>query len=199
MLKPARLPHGLLAAALIALACGAGAPASAQQQHSVTLTGTAGLRCTLDQPELASTASTNFDAPAGNLFGITELGDPGTLTTKAASITLSMDAMCNSVHRVIIASDGNGLWRAGPATPAAGFASAIPYRANLVWADEQHALNAQANQRRLLENQILVGHPNTGEMLLEFEIDAGATNAGTGAPLLAGEYSDVLRVTVEAQ
>ena len=30
-------------------------------------------------------------------------------------------------------------------------------------------------------------------------IDAGATNAGTGAPLLAGSYSDVVTVTVESQ
>jgi hypothetical protein len=75
----------------------------------------------------------------------------------------------------------------------------VPYTANLVWADEQHLLTADAAFDQEVQQQVLVGRPNTGELLIEFAINAGATNAGVGAPLLAGEYSDVLRVTMEPQ
>ena len=193
------LVHGWKVAALVvSMACIA-APAWAQDQATVTLTGEADQMCTVGQPTQSIGALTNFDTPSGSVFGITRLADPETLSTRAATITLSMDAMCNTIHRVVIASDNNGLWRQGVTTAPSGFGSAVPYTANLVWADQQYPLTAEAASRRSVEEEMLIGRPNTGEMLIEFEINAGATNAGLGAPLLAGEYSDVLRVTVESQ
>lgn len=175
------------------------APVAAQEQQTVTVVGEASQKCTLGQPTQGDGALTNFDTPSGSVFGITSLADPETLSTRAATITLSMAAMCNSLHRVIIASDNNGLWREGAGASPSGFGSAVPYEANLVWADQQYLLTAEASSRQTVEEQVLVGRPNTGALLIEFEINAGATNAGFGAPLLAGEYSDVLRVTLEAQ
>lgn len=198
MIKSPTSFHGLSLVALAAsMAC---APASswAQQQQTVELVGEAGLRCTLGQPTQGSGALTNFDTPSGSVFSITQLADPETLTTQAANITLSLDAMCNSLHKVIIASDNNGLWRTG-ASAAAGFGNAVPYQANLVWADQQHLLTADTSSRQAVEEELLINRPNSGQMLIEFDINSGATNVGIGAPLLAGEYSDVLRITVEAQ
>lgn len=171
----------------------------AQDQQTVTVVGDANLMCTVGAPTQSAGALSNFDTPSGSVFGITRLADPDTLSTQAANITLSMDAMCNSIHRVVIASDNNGLWREGAGAAPSGFGSAVPYRANLVWADQQYPLTAEAASRQSVEEEMLIGRPNTGEMLIEFEINTGATNAGLGAPLLAGEYSDVLRVTVESQ
>lgn len=191
--------HGLSVCAILASAACIAAPAWAQDQQTVTVVGDANLMCTVGQPTQSAGALSNFDSPSGSVFGITQLADPDTLSTQAANITLSMDAMCNSIHRVVIASDNNGLWRQGVTTAPSGFGSAVPYRANLVWADQQYPLTAEAASRQAVEEEMLIGRPNTGEMLIEFEINAGATNAGLGAPLLAGEYSDVLRVTVESQ
>lgn len=193
------LVHGsTIAALVVSMACIA-TPVSAQQQATVNLVGDANLMCTLGQPGQGSGALTNFDTPSGTVFGITHLTDPETLSTRAASITLTMAAMCNSIHRVVIASDNNGLWRSNAGATPSGFGSAVPYTANLVWADQQYPLTAEAADRQGVEEQMLVGQPNTGEMLIEFSIDSGATNAGFGAPLLSGEYSDVLRITVESQ
>ena len=169
------------------------------QQQTVVVSGVADQLCVLNPPEQGEGPVDNFDSPSGSVFSITELADPSTLSTRAARITVSMEAMCTSLHRVELASDGDGLWRIGGASTPPGFADAVPYSANLVWADEQNALSAQADTRQVRRLEVLVGRPNAGDMLLEFEIQAGATNAGSGAPLVAGEYSDVLRVTVEAQ
>ena len=196
--SPAFVHGSTIAALVVSMACIA-APASAQQQATVNIVGDANLMCTLGQPSQGSGALTNFDTPSGTVFGITHLTDPATLSTRAANITLTMDAMCNSIHRVVIASDNNGLWRTSAGATPSGFGSAVPYTANLVWADQQYPLTAEAADRQGVEEQMLVGQPNTGEMLIEFSIDSGATNAGFGAPLLSGEYSDVLRITVESQ
>lgn len=199
MRRSPSLFHGLsLCAVTASMACMA-APALAQTQQTVGLGGEAEQMCTLGEPTVGTGAFTNFDTPSGTVFSITQLANATSLTTRAASITLSLDAMCNTIHRVVIASDNNGLWRQGVATPARGFGSAVPFRANLSWASQQYALTADATIRQGVEEFMLVGQPNTGEMEIEFEISAGATNVGIGAPLLAGEYSDVLRVTLEPQ
>ena len=193
------LAHGSKVAALVvSMACVA-APVWAQDQATVAVVGDANQMCTLGQPSQGSGAVSNFDTPSGTVFSITRLADPDTLTTRAANITLTMDAMCNTIHRVVLASDNNGLWRSGIGATPSGFGSAVPYTANLVWADQQYPLTAEAGDRQSVEEEMLVGRPNTGDLLIEFEINAGATNAGVGAPLLAGEYSDVLRITVESQ
>lgn len=181
------------------LASVAGGAAVAQEQASVTLTGFAEQGCVVGLPVQGGTPPVNVDSLSGQVFSVTQLTDPVTLTTRAASVTLTMDAMCNSIHRVIIASDNNGLWRQNAGVAPSGFGSAVPYEANLVWADQQHLMTADGGTRRYVEDVMLVGRAAAGDMLIEFAIDAGSTNAGINAPLLAGTYSDVLRITVQPQ
>src|SRR5690606_24626070 len=143
--------HGSKVAALVvSMACVA-APAVAQDQATVNLAGDANQMCTLGQPSQGSGAVTNFDTPSGTVFSITRLADPDTLTTRAANITLTMDAMCNTIHRVVLASDNNGLWRTSVGATPSGFGSAVPYTANLVWADQQYPLTAEAADRQSVE------------------------------------------------
>lgn len=196
--SPTSIP-GFAVLALVASNVGVATPALAQDQATVNVVGSAEQMCVVGLPSQGEGALTNFDTPSGTVFGITALADPETLSTRAATITLTMSAMCNSIHRVLIGSENNGLWRSGIGATPSGFASAVPYRANLVWAEQEYALTAEAASRQGVEEEILVGRPNVGALLIEFSISTGATNAGVGAPLLSGEYSDVLRITLESQ
>ena len=187
---------GLNLATVTVVALNGVAAAAAQEAQSVTVTAEAEQLCLMGELEAGTGPVTNFDTPSGSVLSVTQLADAQTMTTRAASIDLAVDVMCNSLHSVTLSSDDNGLFRPD-ATPAAGFGSAVPYRANVVWADEQAMLTADAATRQPVEQELQIGRPNTGEMLIEIDIQAGATNAGAGFPLLAGEYSDILRVTVE--
>ena len=173
--------------------------AAAQDQQAVTVIGMAEQFCSLGQIGHDGGVMVNFDTPAGPLFSITELADPQTLTTRAASIALSAEAMCNGVHRLVITSDNNGLYRAGAEADAPGFGSAVPYRAAVNWADQVHLFTADTAARQMVEEAMMVGHSHMGGLVVEFDISPGATNAGAGVPLLSGEYSDILRITVEPQ
>lgn len=165
----------------------------------MTLAATADRVCTLSTPELGSGPLENFAIPSGSVYAVQQLSDPNTLTTRAARLTLNMDAMCNSVHRLVITSENSGLWRQGTPTSPAGFGTAVPYRLGLSWANENPSLLADATVRQSREWLLLVGRPNAGVIEMQFEIDAGATNAGTGAPMVAGSYADVVTLTVESQ
>ena len=180
-------------------ALGIAMPAAAQDSRTVIVTGVAQDRCILGQAELGDGGIHNFNSPSGAVFVISELTDPSTLTTRAAELSLALSAMCNSPHRLVLASENAGLWRTEVTTTSSGFGSAVPYRIDLGWAAENRNLVAEAASRENIEWEMLVGRPATGDVQIDFIIDAGATNAGTGAPLLSGAYSDVLTVTVESQ
>ena len=175
------------------------APAMAQQMQSVTLLGEADRVCTLSSPELGNGPIENFSVPSGGVYSVEQLADPTTLTTRAARINLTMAAMCNGVHRVVVRSENSGLWRQGITADAVGFGTAVPYSIDLSWADESPTLLADGSTRQLREWQILIGRPNAGDIEIDFSIQAGATNAGTGAPMVSGGYSDVVTLTVESQ
>lgn len=175
------------------------APSLAQEQQVVTVIGRAEPFCSLGLPVQGEASPVNFDSPGGSVFNVTRLTSDETLTTRAATITLDMEAMCNGVHRVVIASDNNGLWRQDTGAGRSGFGTGVPYEANLIWADRQHRLTADAANRGYVEDQMLVGRPAAGSLLIAFSIASGATNAGENAPLLAGDYSDILRLSVQPQ
>lgn len=180
-------------------ALGIALPAAAQESSEVTLIGVAEDQCFLGEAELSDGALQNFENPTGAVFVVAQLTDPSTLTTRAADLSLKLNAMCNTPHRLIVESQNDGLWRTEVTGATSGFGSAVPYRLGLTWADETREIAATAASRQAIEWEFLVGRPATGDVQLDFSIDAGATNAGLGAPLLAGSYSDVVTVTVESQ
>ena len=192
--SPTSRSLGLLIGAL-----GIAMPAVAQETSTVTVVGAAEDQCVLGQPGLGAGPVENFNSPSGAVFVVSQLTDPLTLTTRAAQLSLELEAMCNGPHRLTVASENAGLWRTGVSIGAAGFGSAVPYRVQLAWAAENRSLIAEAASRQVVDWELLVGRPNAGDVLLDFIIDAGATKAGTGAPLLSGTYSDVLTVTVDSQ
>ncbi len=184
---------GAVAMGVFATSC------AAQERQVVQVLGSAERMCTLGLPGLGNGVAMNIDAAGGSVFNVTQLTDDTLLTTQAARVTVDMSAMCNGVHRISLGSDNNGLWRQQTGSTQSGFGYAVPYQANLVWADQQYVLTADASTRGYVEDQLQVMRAAAGNISIEFEISAGATNQGQNKPLLAGDYSDVLRLTVQPQ
>jgi hypothetical protein len=167
--------------------------------HAVA--GNAPEMCALGEPTLSNTnPAVNIRNLSGRTVTIDELSDRETLSTRATSVELSFEGFCNYPHQITIESDNNGLFRqsAGNET-AAGFGNAVPYTAELRWADQTVRLQADALTRREVRQSSIFDDPATGPLLLRVEVARGATNVATAAPLLAGEYRDIIRITVGPQ
>ena len=167
---------------------------------TIAIEGVVARRCAFDTaaPQLVPQAPNNVRALAGNNLQIDTLVDPATLAVRAANADLSFAAMCNVPHIVRIEAQNNGLFRAGAATIApSGFANAVPYRARFTWGDQTRTLFADANTRRPREEIIDRPQPTGGALLLELDIQPGASNLTSNAPLVAGNYGETFRVTLE--
>ncbi len=190
---------------LLTILSGLALPGAAHAQSQVAsrtapVVGNAPNVCVLQQARLTQGAQNNFRGLNGNTLQIDVLIDPSTLATRAASAELRFDAVCNFPHRLRIEAQNNGLWRnTGLAQPPQGFAYAIPYQASLRWGTGTAYLNADAQIRRLHEEQMVVGQPTVGEVQLRLDIQPGASNIQANTPVIAGIYGDVLRVTLEPQ
>jgi hypothetical protein len=181
-------------------------PAAAQAQptsrtQAMGVNASVPRSCAIGAPVLAPAAQVNFRGLNGSTLQIDQLVDPATLSTNAASVEVRFEAVCNLPHRVKIETQNNGLWQSverGAARPE-GFANAIPYRARLEWRDDALLLNADAQVRRIAENSLFVSESRMGDLTLRLQIDAGSTNAQANAPIVAGNYSDTVRITLEPQ
>lgn len=189
---------------LILLSSAASAQVSGNQQSVQTrgyaVTGNAPSICVLQAPTLAGGAQINFRGLNGTLLQIDSLVDPTTLATKAASVELRFDGVCNFPHQLRVEASNNGLFRTATATAAPqGFASAIPYQARFNWGQQTLVLNADAQIRRYNEQSIRVTDPTAGNLSMRFEIQPGASNVQSNSPVIAGNYSETLRITLEPQ
>ena len=188
---------------LILLSSTATAQVSGQQpvqSRSFPVTGNSPSICVLQAPTLAGGAQINFRGLNGTLLQIDSLVDPTTLATKAASVELRFDGVCNFPHQLRVEASNNGLFRTATATAAPqGFASAIPYQARFNWGQQTLLLNADAQIRRFNEQSIQVTDPTAGNLSMRFEIQPGASNIQSNAPVIAGNYAETLRITLEPQ
>lgn len=188
---------------LILLSSAATAQVSGQQpeqSRSFPVTGNSPSICVLQAPTLAGGAQINFRGLNGTLLQIDSLVDPTTLATKAASVELRFDGVCNFPHQLRVEASNNGLFRTATATAAPqGFASAIPYQARFNWGQQTLLLNADAQIRRFNEQSIQVTDPTAGNLSMRFEIQPGASNIQSNAPVIAGNYAETLRITLEPQ
>jgi len=169
------------------------------EQAIVRAIGSADQLCTLAAPQVNVGGANNIGSVAGSTVSIADLSDDQTLSTRATDFDVSFAAMCNFDHRVTLSSDRGGLWLQGVAAPPAGFADAVPYQASLVWADGSQILQANAASEGEIDSALDVNRPAYGDIVIHVHVDQGATNAGSGAPLVAGAYEDILRVTLGAQ
>jgi hypothetical protein len=194
-----RLRHALIAAALAF-------PAAAQaQSNSVTSAFTVNASvpgaCAVGAPLLSAGRQVNFRGLNGTTLQIDTMVDPTTLSTNAASVEVRFEAVCTFPHRLKVETQNNGLWPTSERSPVPpeGFGNAVPYRADVTWADRTLRLNADAGVRRIADNSLFVPGAGLGDILLRLEIDSGATNERANAPLLVGVYGDTIRITLEPQ
>jgi len=195
-----RLP--LLGLVLVACGLPCAPPTSAQTTEAaktLPVTGNTPPVCAVGEPRLQSGNQINFRGLSGNTLQIDRMVDPATLAVSAASVDVRFDAVCNYPHRLRLESQNNGLWPTLQRTqaPAPGFAYAVPYRATVTWGDVNGLLNADAQARRVTDQRFNIDQATAGQIDLRLAIAPGASNVRDNAPILAGDYSDTIRLFVE--
>lgn len=192
----------ILSAALGAMAVPAMADTPAATQvatRSMPVTGNVPLICAIQRGELQPGSVVNIAGLDGDTLRVIQFVDPGTLSVKAASATISFDAVCNFPHSLRIESANSGLWPVdGRITQAPdGFAYAVPYTAKLDWGLANGQFNADAKSRRISEQSYTVDSAVAGQLVLRIEIAEGASNVENRAPVVAGSYVDTVRIFLE--
>ena len=178
------------------------APAAAQSLTATTtmpVTGSVPQVCAMQQGSIQSGSLVNIAGLDGDTLRIIQFVDPSTLSVKAASATISFDAVCNFPHAVRVESSNNGLWPVdGRITQVpGGFAYAVPYTAQVTWGLANAQFNADAKTRRIAQQTINVAAPAAGQLNLRIEIAEGASNVENRAPVIAGTYVDTVRIFLE--
>jgi hypothetical protein len=178
------------------------APAAAQSLTTVTtmpVTGSVPQVCAMQQGSIQSGSLVNVAGLDGDTLRIIQFVDPTTLSVKAASATISFDAVCNFPHAVRVESSNNGLWPVdGRITQVpGGFAYAVPYTAQVTWGIANAQFSADAKTRRIAQQTIAVDAPAAGQLNLRIEIAEGASNVENRAPVIAGTYVDTVRIFLE--
>lgn len=189
------------AVALLLIGQAARAQTSGDNTRDMVVRGHVPQVCALATPTLAGGTLNNFRTLNGSSLEVDQLTDPVTLSTRAASARISFAAICNFAHQIVLESRNNGLWRSELGlTPApTGFSDAVAYTATLEWGPINTSLQADASDRRIRDRTQAVDQPVAGDIVLRLDIQPGATNLQTNAPLVSGVYRDTLRLTVEPQ
>jgi len=188
----------VLLAAAIAAAAGARAQ-SGPQTGQITVTGSVDRMCIMANPQVNLGASTNIGQASGGTVTIADLSDDQQMTTKSTDFYVTLSGMCNYSHLLTISSDRGGLWREPAGLATGGFANGVPYRATVDWGGSETVLLASAAGEGQVQQTLSVDQPVVGGVLLHFHIDQSATNAGSGVPLVAGNYDDTIRLTLGPQ
>ncbi|MCZ8172072.1 MAG: hypothetical protein O9272_10075 [Brevundimonas sp.] len=167
--------------------------------RTMPVAGTVPNVCTMDRGRVQPGGLINITGLDGDTLRIQQLTDPQTLAARSASATISFVAMCNFPHQIRLESQNNGLWpvdaRVASITP--GFASALPYRADVAWGQTTGSLEANATVRAAAEQRITVNGASVGDLRLRVELQQGASNGEANAPVVAGIYTDTLRIYLE--
>ncbi len=193
--------HASLFVSVALIATGAPAQVATSKTEAFPVIGAAPTVCTLSTVQQSSTRLQNMRGVNGNAFEIDTMVNAVTLSTEAAAVDLTMQIVCNAPHRVRLETENNGLWRTSEVTPQApqGFASAVPYTLDVRWGGVNGRLDANAGVRGL-QRTFLPSEPAVvGDLKMRFQVQAGATNLRANAPLVAGTYSDIVRITLEPQ
>lgn len=107
------------------------------------------------------------------------VGDDG--TAQAATIVLTLPAVCNQAHTLTLDSLRGALASDGPELTGGPFRNRLPYSVTVSWAGGLQSYSSQ-------DDTLTLSVPNaaTGLVTITIQIPSG------GAPLAAGAYSDQL-------
>lgn len=186
----------VIAAALLAFPA---AGQSLEAKQDMPVTGNVPLICALQTGQIQPGTANNVIGLDGDTLRIAQFVNPDTLSVKAASATVRFDAVCNFAHAVRVESANNGLWPtdARITQAPAGFAFAVPYTASVSWGQANGQFNTDAKSRRLVQQILNVDTPVAGQLDLRIDIAEGASNVETSAPVIAGNYTDTVRIFLE--
>lgn len=177
-------------------------PAQAQSNpnsQNLPVTGRVPQLCSMQPGKIAPGGLNNIAGLDGDTLRIIQFTDPSTLAVRAASATISFDAVCNFPHAVRIESQNNGMWPVDGriSDRPAGFAYAVPYVADISWGPVNSQFVTDAKVRGQNQQVFVVNDPIAGEFNLRIRIEDGASNVETRAPLVAGTYVDTVRIFLE--
>ena len=166
---------------------------------TLPVTGSVPRTCAMAEGKIAPGSLNNIAGFDGDTLRIIQFTDPATLQVRAASVTISFDAVCNFPHEVRIESQNNGLWPIDGRVSdrPAGFAYAVPYSARVNWGPADAQFDANAKVRSQNFKVVAVNDAVAGEFRLRIQIEEGASNVETRAPLVAGTYADTVRIFLE--
>lgn len=189
----------LLVAALGGLCAATPALAEDPAVRALPVTGNAPQVCAIDSSSARLSGLVNIRGSEGDTLQIVQLLDPATLAAQSARAAVELEAVCNFPHRLRIESQNNGLWpiEGNLSSTRGDFATALPYQALVTWADRSRNLLADAEIRHPVESRMEVDDPASGQIRLEFTMDAGASNTRAFSPVLAGTYGDTVRIFLE--
>jgi len=193
-----RAPSIIVAIAATLLAFPAAAQ-SLEAKQDMPVTGNVPLICALQTGQIQPGTANNVIGLDGDTLRIAQFVNPDTLSVKAASATVRFDAVCNFAHALRVESANNGLWPtdARITQAPAGFAFAVPYTASVSWGQANSQFNTDAKSRRLVQQILNVDTPVAGQLDLRIDIAEGASNVETSAPVIAGNYTDTVRIFLE--
>ncbi|MCS6622536.1 hypothetical protein N0B44_06420 [Roseibacterium beibuensis] len=181
--------------AVVALAAPAYGVAQTPDPSAIPVLGHVRDLCLLGEPQIRAAGAVNLGVMSGETITLASLVDDA-LQTRATRFDIEMPALCNTPHRVVVSSDNGGLWNAGAAVAGDDFGVAVPYTLTLDWSGRSLALNAPAVTPAPIDMLVPVDQAAGDRLVLEFNIDAGASNAGANTPLAAGVYRDTVRVSL---
>ena len=124
---------------------------------------------------------------------INQLVDPATAQLQPASISLSLNGICNNAHTFAIQSNAGGLQTASSAT--AGFSNHVDYSASVLWGGTSSSVQTSGAAGQA-STMAMVPGAFAGTLQLQITVAAGGAN---GLPLLAGTYSDTIAITFKPQ
>ena len=191
------------AATLSAVATPAAAQASAQDDTTISIIGTAEAFCTLPSNWQFVSSSSNVSASqfSGNAWTIpaalvADSSGNAVTSTAEVSIRIRGQAACNTTHIIRLTSANGGLAQAASAGhPPAGFTRLrrMTYDAN--WRDTDWGIfnwiPTSPGDSIAYDHAARVPPGNH-----EFDIRMGLLREPTNSPMLAGSYSDQLTVTI---
>ena len=176
-------------------------PGTVPAARSLPVLGRVPQVCGMQPGRIAAGSVNNIAGLDGDTLRIIQFTDPGTLSVRAASVTVSFDAFCNFPHAVRVESQNNGLRPvdARVSDRPAGFGYAVPYTARLGWGTANAQFQATATIRNIAQAVTALSEPVAGNLSLRIEIADGASNVENRAPMMAGTYVDTLRIYLEPQ
>ena len=185
----------LLAATLLA---GVAAPAAAQDAigpvsdtETIRVLAAAQPACVVGSAagRGGNNAAFTADGNGGGAVVISQLVDPQTAMPRASHIEIALPAICNSAHRLIIASGSGGLLREGGRATARAtanqFGDLLPYAISYDWGTAQATTSSERGFQSIPQGAA------QGELRLQIDTSASSDL------LNAGRYTDTIVIRFE--